>query len=55
MGAPGTGPVGPSGPVFDEKGDLNVLAFIPMELQGSIESFLLISTGELIGPGRLYA
>jgi len=33
---------------FDADGDLNLLAFIPIELQGSIESFLYFTTGTLL-------
>mmetsp|Transcript_65565 Transcript_65565/g.147952 ORF Transcript_65565/g.147952 Transcript_65565/m.147952 type:complete len:231 (+) Transcript_65565:74-766(+) len=33
---------------FDQDGDLNLLAFIPIELQGSIESFFFFTTGTLL-------
>ena len=33
---------------FDEDGDINLLALIPIEIQGSIETFLYFSTGKLI-------
>ena len=33
---------------FDKDGDLNILALIPIEAQGAIESFLYFSTGILL-------
>lgn len=33
---------------FDEDGDLNLLAFIPMEVQATIESVLYLTTGTLL-------
>jgi hypothetical protein len=33
---------------FDADGDFNLLAFIPIETQGSIESFLFVTTGTLL-------